>query len=287
MLSGHRPVILDGAMGTELHRRGCSIELPLWSARALLDEPELVVEIHRDYLRAGADILTTDTFRTTPRTFHRAGIPDQSQVMTGIAVALAHEARSTFADRHILIAGSMAPLEDCYRPDLVPPDNVLRTEHWQQAKTLADAGVDFLLLETMATAREAVAACDAARSTGKEVIVSFVCDSTGNLYGGDPLSETIHKLLPFQPSGFSINCVSPRHLPAALNHLTAATTLPFAVYANVGLPGDEMANRFVCEVSPQEYVTFARDWASRGAAIIGGCCGTTPDHIRELSRVFS
>jgi S-methylmethionine-dependent homocysteine/selenocysteine methylase len=282
LLEHRRFLILDGAMGTELQRRGCPVNLPLWSAHALLLAPEMVVEIHADYLDAGADILTTNTFRTTPRTFHRAGIPDQSPALTSIAVLLAHQARSQHPGRTVLIAGSMAPLEDCYRPDLVPPDNVLRAEHWQQAERLAAAGVDFLLVETMTTIREAYAACAAACATGKEAVVSFVCDRIGNLYGGEPLADAVAALTPLRPAAFSLNCVPPSQLTGALRTVRAATSLPLAVYANVGIPGHEGASALVCDTDPATYAHHARQWLEDGASIIGGCCGTTPEHIRAL-----
>jgi len=282
LLERRRLLILDGAMGTELQRRGCIVDLPLWSAHALLESPELVVEIHADYLDAGADILTTNTFRTTPRTFNRAGIPDQSQALTAIAVSLAHQARARHTDRTILIAGSIAPLEDCYRPDLVPPDTILRAEHWQHAERLAAAGVDFLLVETMGTIREAFAACAAASATGKEVVVSFVCDLTGRLYGGESLAAAVHALAPLHPAAFSLNCISPRQMAMTLRTARTATDLPLAAYANVGIPGHEGAATLVCDTDPPAYARYGMEWLKAGASIIGGCCGTTPDHIRLL-----
>jgi S-methylmethionine-dependent homocysteine/selenocysteine methylase len=287
MLSQRRLLLLDGAMGTELQRRGCAVELPLWSAHALFDSPELVAAIHHDYLRAGADVLTTNTFRTTPRTFHRAGIPDRSQALTAIAVMLAHEARARCEGRTVLIAGSMAPLEDCYHPELVPPDDALRAEHRQHAMQLAAAGVDFLLVETMATIREARAACAAACETGKEAVVSFLCDATGNLYSGESLADAVRAITPLQPAAFSINCVAPRYIAPALSALRVATDLPVAVYANVGMSGHEQPQRIVCDIHPDEYAAFASEWIREGVTIVGGCCGTTPEHIQALHDLLS
>ncbi len=121
LLAKKRPLILDGAMGTELQRRGANTLLPLWSAEALVLSPALVRQIHEEYIRAGADIITANTFRTTRRTFVRTGLPDRSQRLTTTALSLARQAREAFRDRDILVAGSIAPLEDCYRPELVPP----------------------------------------------------------------------------------------------------------------------------------------------------------------------
>jgi len=287
MLSIHRPLLLDGAMGTELQRRGVDTGTPLWSAMALTTHPDTVLQIHKDYIDAGADIITTDTFRTTNRTFRRAHLPDRSAELTARAVDLARCACETVRDRHVLVAGSAGPLEDCYRPDLVPPEPELRSEHAELAQRLAAAGVDFILLETMGTIREAVAACSAAADAGKEVVVSFICNDQGDLYGGESITEAVKELLPLEPAGFSINCVSPRFLHLAICLLKSATDLPFAAYGNVGRPGQERTEGFVYDIPAEEYAAYAQDWARTGAAIIGGCCGTTPEYIAALRRIIA
>jgi S-methylmethionine-dependent homocysteine/selenocysteine methylase len=282
-LDTRRPLILDGAMGTELQRRGVDTGLPLWSARSLKTSPEVVLAIHREYIEAGADIITTNSFRTTRRTFKRAALPDESALLTLKAASIARDAREIFPDRHILIAGSIAPLEDCYSPQLVPPQDVLEEEHRELADRLAGAGVDFLLLETMGTLRETLAACTAACSTGLEVVVSFLCNETASLYGGESLEEAVRATEPLGPAGFSLNCASVHHLPDAISRLARATSLPFGVYANVGLPQMEVGWEFTVDVGPVEYAKHAIQWQAAGASFLGGCCGTTPAYIRMLA----
>ena len=285
MLATRSLLILDGAMGTELQRRDVDTGLPLWSANALMAHPEIVLQIHKDYIEAGADIITTNTFRTTRRTFRRANLPDRSLQLTRIALALARQARESFPDREILIAGSMAPLEDCYRPDLVPPDHELNAEHAELAGRLVEGGVDFLLLETMNTIREAYAACRSALAAGKEVVVSFICGHDGRLLGGESLQDAVRAVAALSPTAFSINCVSPRFLPAALSELKSATQLPFAVYGNVGTPeSDKHGWEFTHDVLEDEYARSALGWQREGASIIGGCCGTTPAYVQEVVR---
>lgn len=280
-------MILDGAMGTELARRGANVQLPLWSANALLDDPGLVRTIHEEYIAAGADIITSNTFRTTQRTFRLAGIPDRSEELTSLAVDLAKQARAAFPDRSVRIAGSLAPLEDCYRPDLVPSDEELASEHGLHARRLADAGVDFLLCETMGTAREAYAACKAATSTGVPTIVSFLCTTTGDLYDGHPIEDAVNAASQCHPWALSLNCISPRFMRIAIHRLRTATSLPFGIYANVGLPGNEHDGTMECDISPEEYVVYARRWTELGALFIGGCCGTTPEYIRAIRKAIA
>ena len=285
-----RAVILDGAMGTELRSRGVDTGLPLWSANALLVAPATVRRLHEEYILAGADIITTDTFRTTRRTFRRAALPDRSAELTTLAVALAREASAAHPGRTVLVAGSIAPLEDCYHPELVPPEAELAEEHANHAERLAGAGVDFLLLETMGTVREARAASEAARATGKEFVVSFICNQDGVLLGGETLPDAVRAIAPLSPAGFSINCVSPRILSPSLRNLQSAASgmmaksgLKLAVYANVGMAGADLDGAFVADVDPDEYGSFARTWLRAGYTIIGGCCGTTPEYIRRVA----
>ena len=145
--------ILDGPMGTELDRRGSDTTLPLWSARALIENPELVKSIHIDYINAGAEIITTNTFRTQDRTIETARLSNiTGKELTSQAVDLAKEARDV--TKPCSIAGSIAPLEDCYSPDLVPSNLILRKEHPKMVKWLAENEVDIFLIETMNTFRE-------------------------------------------------------------------------------------------------------------------------------------
>lgn len=272
--------ILDGAMGTELERRGVDIGLPLWSANALLVHPEIVQQIHSDYIAAGAEIITTNTFRTTRRTMRRANLPDRSLQLTEIAVSLAMRAREDSATNDVLIAGSMAPLEDCYRPDLVPPDAELMEEHLEHATRLADRGVDLLLLETMGTIREAYTASTVARSLEKEFVVSFICDDRGRLLGGERLSEAVKEISLLRPTAISINCIPPEFVGEILEELRDRTDVPLGVYANVGFVTDDLhKGEMRVEFSPAEYAAYALRWRGLGASIIGGCCGTTPGHV--------
>lgn len=158
-------LLLDGATGTELHRRGVPTTLPLWSAVGLIERPDVVRAIHADYAQAGADIIVANTFRTTRRTLRRAGWEGDVVALNNLACGLAREVAAE-GRPGTLVAGSIAPLEDCYSPWLSPPFTQALTEHREQAQLLAAAGVDVLMVETMPLAAEAEAALIAARETG-------------------------------------------------------------------------------------------------------------------------
>ena len=193
-------------MGTELQRRDADTRLPLWSARALLQDPELVWTVHSDESGAGADILTANTFRTHARSLAAAGADADAAELTAQAVGLAHRAAAV-PRREIFVAGSLSPLEDCYRPDLAPDDAALAREHGAQARLLAAAGVDLILAETHNSIREAEAALRAAKATGVPVAVSLVTDGAGRLLSGEPIEEAAARLVALSPDAIGINCV--------------------------------------------------------------------------------
>jgi S-methylmethionine-dependent homocysteine/selenocysteine methylase len=273
-------LVLDGATGTELERRGAACELPLWSARALLDAPELVVAVHRDYVAAGADLLTANTFRTQRRTLERAGIGERAAALTETAVALARRAaRAGVADRRVFVLGSAPPLEDCFRPDLAPDDSALAREHAEHAENLAAAGVDGILVETMNNSREAVAALRAARATGLPVLASFVCWQGARLLSGEPLASALELAEASAPDALLVNCLPASNVAPCLAVLRESTR-PFGVYANLGAPTDVGGHSEALE--PAALAEQVASWRDAGASVLGGCCGTTPAHTLAM-----
>ena len=280
-LSSGRLVLLDGAIGTELDRRGVDMSMPLWSARAIMDAPDILGQIHLDYLVSGAEVITANTFRTHRRNLDRAGLGDRAVELTEQAVAIAQKACSGTSSR-AMVAGSMAPLEDCYSPDLVPTDECLQVEHTEMAHSLIKAGVDLLLIETMNTVREAVAATKAAVETGCPVLVSVICGSDGRLLSGETVSAASEALTPINPDAILINCAPAPDLHRPLAELRANTSLPVGAYGNVGYMHDDR-NWVDSDASdPEIYALHAHRWRESGAMVIGGCCGTTPAHIARI-----
>jgi S-methylmethionine-dependent homocysteine/selenocysteine methylase len=264
-LAARELFILDGAMGTELARRGAPTPLPAWSALALVKSPERVLAIHRDYVAAGADLLTTNTFRTTRRALKAAGIEVEPRELVALAAGLARRAAGE-AGRPVYVLGSMAPLADCYRPDLAPSPEDMMNEHSELAGHLVEAGVAALLLETMNTEREALAALAAASATGLPVLASFV---PALLAGG--------------ANAVLVNCTPVAATDRVLPELAAlAGSTPFGAYANIGYPHPTDGFTAGADPGPDEFAAHAALWVAAGASIIGGCCGTRPEHIAAI-----
>ncbi len=276
--------MLDGATGTELERRGVACALPLWSAHALLEAPGVVRAIHADYARAGADALTANTFRTQARVLARAGLAGRAEELTARAVRLAREGARDAGAAAALVFGSAPPLEDCYRPELVPDDAALAREHGAHARNLVRAGVDAVLVETMNCAREAEAALRAAREAGATALVCFVCRPDARLLSGEPLAEAIGRVAPLAPLAVGVNCAPWSDLAACLPVLRASR-LPFFAYANLGAPLATGGRTH--EATPSAFAAGALPWALAGAAWLGGCCGTTPAHVAALAEAHA
>lgn len=277
-------ILLSGAMGTEILRRGISTKMPLWSTEALLINPAITEQIHTDYINAGAEVITTNTFRTQCRTLAKAGKTSKARDLTILACKLAKNAvKKTGKD--ILIAGSVAPLEDCYSPGLTPPDDQLRTEHLEHAQNLKDGGVDFLLIETMITLRETLAAISAAKNIGLPFAVSFCCNDKFQLLSGEGLEVVTKVVEKFDPIFISINCINQDVVDQTIKKLKQVTKYPLGVYAQGdGIPDDDQGWKFSEDKnSIEKYVENAHKWIEHGIQIIGGCCGTTPEYIKALA----
>jgi S-methylmethionine-dependent homocysteine/selenocysteine methylase len=240
--------------------------------------------IHRDHASAGAEVLTADTFRTQARTLAHAGIAGRARELTMLAVALAREgAREAAPERRIFVAGSLAPLEDCWHPERVPPDAALEREHREHAGHLAAAGVDLLLVETMNTVREARAALAAAAVVGIPACASFSCDESGRLLSGETLAAALDAVAPLEPAAVLVNCLPPHAADACLGALRASGRR-FGVYPNLGAPDQPLARARERDRSPAALAAFAARWLDAGATLIGGCCGTTPEHVAAIAQ---
>jgi S-methylmethionine-dependent homocysteine/selenocysteine methylase len=276
------PKVLDGATGSELLRRGVSAAGRLWGVGALLDDPDAVRRLHRDYAAAGADALTAATFRVAPYSLRRAGLEDRTDELASLAVRLAREG-SREAGRDLPVFASQTTLEDCYRPDLVPGDDTLRHEHAATAAVLAGAGADVLLLETFNTVREARIAVQAAVATGLPVIASFTCTSGGRILSGESAAEAARAVTFPGVVAAGANCTAVGEMLPALTSMADATPLPLVAYANNAWYEQDSAFLNAEPVPPDRYGFCALGWITVGARLVGGCCGTGPEHIAALA----
>lgn len=280
---------IDGATGSELERRGVDLSLPLWSTQALLEAPQVLAEVHRDYLEAGAQAITAATFRTHRRSLAKVGLGDRCQELTQQAVEIARTVRDQYSPE-ALVLGSVAPLEDCYRPDLVPDAETCLREHSELMEHLVAAGADLILIETMNHMCEIRAAVEAARrvADGKWMISFCTRDSepAGVLLSGEEVAPLLPELEDARAVG--INCVAVDGVldqVRFLKEMLPETSI--MAYGNIG-HADEEGNWISSgSVLPEVYLERVLSWIDAGASIVGGCCGTTPEYIRMINDKIS
>lgn len=257
-------MILDGALGTELARRGVPVEGPGWTAPAVQSHPDVIREVHEAYARAGCTVHTANTFR-----IRRVARPEEA---THAAVSLA---RSSVPSDH-LVAGSIAPLGDCYRPAETLPSP--GKAHADLARWLTDAGVDLLLCETFPTIREGWAALEAAVATGRPSWVSFSPGPFAPFFSPEALREAGLGAVSRGAAAVLVNCLPVEDVRPYLEALLPLP-IPVGVYANAADPERP--------IPPDDYAEAALGWRCAGADIVGGCCGTTPAHMAAVSARLS
>jgi len=261
--------ILDGPMGTELFARGVPTPGRAWSALALDTAPEIVAAIHRDYAAAGATVHTANTFRTK-----RRSVGERWAELARRAVEIA---RRSVPSGH-LVAGSVAPLEDCYRPDLSPPDP--RAEHRELCEELARAGVDLILCETFPHVGEALVAVEEAARTGLPVWIALTAGPEAELLTPEEIEAGAREAVRRGASAVLVNCTRATRTAPYVERLSEVG-VPFGVYANAGSAEDGIG--WGAAGGAERYAALAEEWLRAGATIVGSCCGTGPEHIRAIA----
>lgn len=284
-------LLLDGATGTELQRRGVPVRPPWWTSAALRTGPGRAVleAIHADYADAGSLVLTANTFRCNLRAARRAGLDRAgAAALVRQAVRVARAASHRPA-RRVLVAGSIAPVEDCYRPDLVPDRVSLDAEHRWLARELVAAGVDIILVETMNSVIEARAAVAAARAAGCRTWVSFAVGPGARLLSGEPVAVAVRAAEQAGAEAVLVNCASLPETEASLRVLAETAGVPIGAYPNVedrrGVAAATHVDRHLpALIGPAGLAGTVRGWIDRfGIGLVGGCCGTTPAHLGALN----
>jgi len=285
-LEGGEVVILDGATGTELERRGAPMDDAAWDAAALVTHPSMVREVHEDYIRAGADVIITNTFATARHVLEPAGMGEQFRELNIRAVTLAKEARENVADKPVFIAGSISTMPAWDDRSHEPRAEKAQANYLEQAEVLAESGVDVIALEMMRDLEQTTYAVEAAVATGLPVWVGFSCKTTdeGTVVLWDEnhtLAEALEQIPPLGASLVSIMHTLTEDIPPALRELTSRWSGPIGAYPHSGkfiMPNWQ----FIDMISPEDFVNEAQQWVDMGARLIGGCCGIGPEHIRLL-----
>ena len=287
-----RITLLDGGMGQELIRRWRRRPEPSWSAAVLRAAPELVEQLHFDYIAAGSRVIILNSYSVTPERLAREGKSSEFEHLQALAIEVAVGARRRAQQElgvHVDIAGCLPPLVASYRPDVTPGyadclRNYTRICHAQAA------AVDYFLCETMASIAEAQAAAAAVATTDKACWTAFTVDDDDGRYlrSGEKLEAALEAMRAQSPQVLLINCSKPEATSQALA-LLRSSGYRYGAYANAFTniaalqPGgnvEVLSSR--AELDPEAYSRFALDWVEQGASVVGGCCEINPEHIAHL-----
>ncbi len=287
-------VILDGGTGTELERRGVSMDPEAWCGPATLDNANVLEGVHRDYIAAGADIITANTYASSRLMLDPAGFADRFDEINRTAIGAAHRAREASGRDGVLVAGSLShmcpmfgatPQTDRAR---APSEAEMADAFGELAMLLRDEGCDLILLEMMYHPERTGPAFTAAAETGLPVWAGFSArrGADGHILGyvperEIPLAEIVQVLGDFDVAAAGIMHTPPNVIGDALDILRNVYGGPFMAYPDSGY--FKMPQwQFEDVIPPDEFLRFAKQWVESGVQIVGGCCGLSPDHIAAL-----
>ncbi|WP_437614976.1 homocysteine S-methyltransferase [Erwinia sp. V71] len=297
ILARRATLVLDGALATELEARGCNLADSLWSAKVLMENPELIYQVHYDYYAAGAQCAITASYQTTPLGFAARGLDaEQAQALISKSAQLALQARADYLAQHpqagpLLVAGSVGPYGAYlangaeYRGDYLLPEEEMMAFHRPRVAALVAAGVDLLACETLPSFAEIQALVALlAGFPDTSAWFTFTLRDSEHLSDGTPLADVL-ALLEHCPQvvALGINCIALESVTAALNTLAALSEKPLVVYPNSGEQYDATSKTWSHAAAGCTLSDKLPEWRAAGARLIGGCCRTTPQDISALA----
>jgi homocysteine S-methyltransferase len=293
-------LVLDGGLATELEARGCDLSDKLWSARLLLDDPDLIRQVHLDYYRAGADCCISASYQATIPALMARGLSEVEAIeLLRLSVRLVMEARDKFwhepANREgrlrPIVAASVGPYGAAlangseYTGVYDLDSDGLAVWHRQRWHILAGCGADILACETIPSFHEMMALTRLMAETPNiPVWLSFSCRDGQRINDGTLISDCAEILDRVeQVVALGINCTPPSYILNLIREVRTVTKKPIVVYPNSGEEYDAVHKVWLGQSVPAEFGTYSREWAKEGAALIGGCCRTSPEHIRQIA----
>ena len=283
-------IVIDGGMGTELERRGVPMHTQTWAGAALVEYPDAAVDVHADYIRAGAEVIITNTFGASPHMLSAMGHGERAEAIIRGSVDLAKRARDQVG-RDVAIAGSISTMAaggDLTDPGNCHSDDEIADSLGRMARALADGGCDVIALEMMRDTVRSPVAMLCAKETGLPVWLGLACTrekDSGDLVAFDfpenRFADTVAAMVPLEPDLVSVMHSNVDVTDDAIDALAPHWNGPLGVYPEAGY--FEMPHwHFVDVIAPDALVERARAWAGKGVTLFGGCCGLGPAHIAAL-----
>ncbi len=282
--------LLDGGTGQEIYKRSKKTAHPLWSAKVMMDRPDIVKEVHKDFIKAGARILTINSYTITPTRLRRDGDVEWFKKLQLQATEIALKARDeleSVAD-DVQIAACLPPLTGSYVPDERSFSEI--KQEYEQIVSIQEPIVDLFLIETIASVKEAKAASEAALESGKTVYLSFTLSDKqpSQLRSGESIDEALDAMSGYPLDAILFNCSFPETISEAMKSIQHLN-IPYGGYANGFTtveplkPGGTVGQLSArSDLGEEKYASYVMEWINAGASIVGGCCEVGPSHIKHL-----
>lgn len=270
------PLILDGAMGTLLNEKNVDLDSTLWSSLGNITHPDKVLDIHRSYIDAGADIITSNTFRTNPTAYQKSMLNISNEQFVKRSVELANEAA---AGRNVIIAGSNSPAEDCYQVERNISIAELEYNHSKHIELLWQSGADIIWNETQSHWDEIEIICRFCSANSFPFAVNLYFTPELKLLSGENLSEAVRLIEDYSPQLIGFNCIKQNVFERYLNKFSLPKNWGFYFNCGMGKITDE---KIVCGIQPEEYVKSIQAFLEYKPMFIGSCCGSNPDHTKAI-----
>jgi homocysteine S-methyltransferase len=274
--SKSRPLVLDGAIGSLLQMRGFELDKYLWSSRMNIEKPEIIKSIHEEYIEAGADIITTNTFRTNPVAKKYSNISITNSDLVTQSVELAKKASKEF---NVIIAGSNAPAEDCYQQKRTINMFDLEYNHKKHIELLWEAGVDIIWNETHSHFDEIEIICKFCNESKIPFTINLFCNDKLELLSGEPVKDICYYIIEYSPLAIGLNCISLQTFKKYYDRNTNALSNGF--YLNCG-QSKIMENDIKSSIFPEEYLKSIKEFLAPNLLFVGSCCGSSPLHTKQL-----
>lgn len=298
-----KTMVIDGAMATELEAMGCDLNDELWSAKILVENPELIKKVHVSYFEAGADCGTSASYQATVAGYMKRGFSEkEAEGLIRRSVDLLIAAREDWWENggkesgrvYPLVAAAVGPygafLADGseYRGGYTVSDEELKEFHKRRMKILWDEGAEILAVETVPSLREALVCAKICEEIGAECWISFSCKNSSEICEGTKISECAKALDAYGcVKAIGLNCTAPHFVEGLIKEIKSVSKKPIIVYPNSGEHYDPVTKTWHGNKDGMTYGMFAEQWYDAGATLIGGCCRTTPENIEEVYNVIN
>ncbi|MDP2037742.1 MAG: homocysteine S-methyltransferase family protein [Ignavibacteria bacterium] len=276
----NRPLILDGAFGSVLQQRGLSADNDLWYSHLNIFNSQAVLELHKEYIDAGADIITTNTFRTNPVAKKKNNLEITNSDFVKRSVELAIQAKG---ESDVIIAGSNAPAEDCYQNERTISLFDLEYNHKKHIELLYESGCDIIWNETHSHWDEIEIICKFCSESSIPYSMNIYFDESLKILSGEPVEEVVSFIESFLPQSIGFNCIKPSNFMNLLVKIQLPKVFGFYLNCGSGIVTDQNIS---CGISPQNYLEYIKEFQKVNPTFVGSCCGSNPAHTKAIKEYF-